>query len=64
MNIATLIDGVVVNVYIYDSLEEAETLMSLGAFGDINELIKLPDGFWIGDRYTDGQWKKVLPTSF
>lgn len=58
MMIATLKDDVVINVYDYESMQEAQDLFEKGAFPPADGIVELKDGFWIGDSYKDGVWSK------
>jgi len=63
VTIAALKGEKVINVYNYANKPEAKEFFAKGAFGDADDFIELKDGFFIGDIFIEGAWKKKPETS-
>lgn len=58
MNIAIIKDGKCVNIALFDSLETAQSFLTVGAFY-ADAVVALPDGYGIGDSYDGETWTKA-----
>lgn len=61
MDIAAIKNNVVADVYVFDEMQTAEQFFRDGAFGDVDMVFALPEGYGIGDQYKDGEWIKNEP---
>ncbi|MDR1101687.1 MAG: hypothetical protein LBL34_04975 [Clostridiales bacterium] len=58
MNIAVIKDNICVNTLAFDDLATAQSFLENGAI-DGDSVLELPEGYGIGDMYTEGEWAKA-----
>lgn len=59
MKIGILRDGVCIDVCVFDSLGVARDFLSQGVWKGANQVLSIPGGFGIGDKYSNGKWERL-----
>lgn len=64
INVATIKNNIVTNIFVYEDMKEASYFNDLSAFVDADDFKELPDGFGVDDTYdpiTGEFHKKIIP---
>jgi len=60
MNIAVLKQERIIDCLVFDSLDTAQLFLQQGIFNNADDVKELPEGFGIGDKYINDQFKKSV----